>query len=111
MAVYSTDQGRLCPVCEKPADSCTGHDTAPIGNGQVRISRESKGRKGKPITLIRGLPVNKGELKRLAKQFKKLCGVGGSTTTDEIVIQGDQRQVLMTELLKMGYQVKLHGGG
>ena len=110
MAVYSTDQGRLCPVCEKPTDSCTGHDTASIGDGQVRISRESKGRKGKPVTLIRGLPVNKGELERLAKQFKKHCGVGGSTTADEIVIQGDQRQVLMTELLKKGYQVKLHGG-
>jgi translation initiation factor 1 len=80
-----------------------------MGDGQVRISRQAKGRKGKPVTLISGLPVTEGELKKLAKQFKKQCGVGGSTIAGEIVIQGDQRQVLMTELLKMGYQVKAHG--
>ena len=110
MAVYSTDQGRLCPVCEKPIDLCTGHVSSKIGDGSVRISRQSKGRSGKPVTLIKGLPLNDTELKKLAKKFKKRCGVGGSTVAGDIVIQGDQRQALMTELLKLGYEAKLHGG-
>lgn len=110
MAVYSTDQGRLCPICEKPTTACAGHASTKIGDGRVRVSRESKGRSGKPVTLIKGLSMNETELKKLAKKFKKQCGVGGSTVAGDIVIQGDQRRVLMTELLKLGYEAKLHGG-
>ncbi len=110
MVVYSTDKGRLCPVCEKPIETCVGHASTKVGDGRVLISRESKGRGGKSVTLIKGLPLNETELRALAKKLKKQCGVGGSTVAGDIVIQGDQRQALMAELLKLGYEAKFHGG-
>ena len=110
--VYSTDGGRLCPQCQRPQPDCVcGKDRpAAIGDGIVRIRRESKGRGGKTVTVISGLPLAESALRDLAKKFKKRCGVGGSTSGDNIEIQGDQRQILQAELEKLGYQVKLAGG-
>jgi translation initiation factor 1 len=76
----------------------------------VRLSRETKGRGGKAVTIVRGLPLAPAELKALAKALKQRCGVGGSVKDDTIEIQGDQRQVLKAELEKRGYPVKLAGG-
>jgi translation initiation factor 1 len=110
--VYSTDGGRLCPQCLRPqADCVCGKDRpAILGDGSIRIRRESKGRGGKTVTVVSGLPLAESALRDMAKQFKKRCGVGGSTRGNDIEIQGDQRQILRTELEKMGYQVKLAGG-
>jgi translation initiation factor 1 len=76
----------------------------------VRLSRETKGRGGKAVTLVRGLPLAPAELKTLAKALKQRCGVGGSVKDDTIEIQGDQRHILKVELEKRGYSVKLAGG-
>jgi translation initiation factor 1 len=76
----------------------------------VRLSRETKGRGGKAVTIVRGLPLAPAELKALAKALKQRCGVGGSVKDDTIEIQGDQRQLLKAELEKRGYLVKLAGG-
>lgn len=100
--VYSTDSGR---IEEEPAQDQRGP-----GDGIVRIQRETKGRKGKGVTIIRGLPLLPDELKQLAKQLKKHCGVGGSVKAFDIEIQGDQRDACKTLLEKKGYQVKLAGG-
>lgn len=100
--VYSTDQGR---VQQKDTQA-----EAPTGDGIVRISRETKGRKGKGVTLIKGLSLEPKELKALAKKLKQLCGTGGSVKDFVIEIQGDQRETLKTELEKQGHTVKLAGG-
>lgn len=100
--VYSTDNGRIEPKAEQP-------ERAP-GDGIVRIQRETKGRKGKGVTIIKGLPLTAEELKGLAKQLKKHCGVGGSVKGFEVEIQGDQRDACKSFLEKQGYQVKLAGG-
>ncbi len=76
----------------------------------VRIRRETKGRGGKAVTVIDGLPLAPTELKALAKALKKRCGVGGSTRDDSIEIQGDARDTVKQELEKRGYTVKLAGG-
>jgi translation initiation factor 1 len=76
----------------------------------VRIRRETKGRGGKAVTVVSGIPLAESALKIMCKQLKKRCGVGGSVKGDCIEIQGDQRATLQAELEKQGYTVKLAGG-
>jgi len=110
--VYSTDQGKMCPECNQSIEKCTckENNSIPKGDGIVRISRETKGRKGKGVTLITGVPLNHKDLKVLGKMLKKRCGTGGTVKEGVIEIQGDQRNVLMEELKKKGWAVKRSGG-
>lgn len=111
--VYSTDRGRLCPGCGQPVADCACGKTgerAPAGDGIVRLHRETKGRGGKAVTVVRGLPLDAAELKDLARTLKQKCGVGGAVKDADIEIQGDQRSVIKAELEKIGYRVKLAGG-
>lgn len=109
--VYSTESGRTCPDCGQPAAACRCEPAGPpAGDGIVRVSRETKGRKGKGVTLITGLPLAEKELKALAKQLKARCGTGGTVKDFVIEIQGDQRDTLVPELEKLGYSVKRAGG-
>lgn len=112
MAVYSTDLGRLCPNCHKPKADCLCR-TQPkhiAGEGVVRVHREIKGRSGKPVSIIRGLNLSPPALKKLCQQLKKSCGVGGSVNGSEILIQGDQREKILTILANEGIHA-LKGGG
>lgn len=109
--VYSTEYGRMCPDCSAPIDQCScNQDNAPSGDGIVRISRETKGRKGKGVTLINGLLLDTNALKALAKELKKKCGVGGAVKNNTIEIQGDYREIIRDLLQEKGYRVKLSGG-
>lgn len=109
--VYSTEFGKTCPECRQPADGCIcKQEQAPEGDGIVRLKRESKGRGGKLVTLITGVPLVGSELKTLAKELKKKCGVGGALKDGVIEIQGDQRELLLGELTKRGFTVKKAGG-
>ncbi len=109
--VYSTEHGRMCPGCGQPQQACIcGKDDIALGDGIVRVSRETKGRKGKGVTLITGVPLNSDGLKALAKQLKQRCGTGGAVKDGVIEIQGDQRDLMVEELHKRGYQVKRSGG-
>jgi translation initiation factor 1 len=109
--VYSTTHGKMCPRCEQPIDNCQcPHATTPVGDGMVRVSLETKGRKGKGVTLVTGLPLIASELNALGKQLKKRCGTGGTVKNGVIEIQGDHRDVLLTELQKLGYDAKRSGG-
>ena len=110
--VYSTDGGRLCPQCQRQLVKCVCGCARPCAasDGLVRIRRETKGRAGKAVTVIAGIPEHPDTLKTLCKQLKKRCGVGGAVKGDTIEIQGEQRAVCREHLEKMGYQVKLSGG-
>ena len=111
--VYSTDQGKLCPECNQAANSCMCSQqkaSTILGDGIVRIQRETKGRKGKGVCLISGLPLNANDLKKLAKELKQHCGTGGAIKDGIIEIQGDQRESLKNLLENKGYKVKLSGG-
>lgn len=110
--VYSSESGRMCPGCGHPVKQCCcskGHPS-PKGDGIVRISRQTKGRKGSGVSIISGLPLAEGELKKLAKQLKKKCGSGGTVKAGNIEIQGDHRQTLVDALQKAGYKAKPAGG-
>jgi len=110
--VYSTDQGKMCPGCGHPVSLCACSRTPgmPKGDGIVRISRQTKGRKGKGVSVITGIPLSSEKLEALAKQLKQRCGAGGTVKDGVIEIQGDHRDVLVLELKKLGYAAKLAGG-
>jgi translation initiation factor 1 len=110
--VYSTDSERRCPQCLRPLVDCVCGDSKPASNGDgvVRLHRETKGRGGKAVTIIKGLPLAGSELKSLARELKKKCGVGGALKGENIEIQGDLREFLKGELEKLGYRVKISGG-
>ncbi len=112
MLVYSTDLGELCPECGEPKGACICQQTSQlaVGDGVVRIKRQTKGRKGKGVSLISGLPLNEKQLLDLAKQLKKKSGCGGTVKDGVIEIQGDCRILLKDNLEKMGYNVKIAGG-
>ncbi len=110
--VYSTEFGKMCPRCNKPAGACIckSQPAPPKSDGIVRLMRETKGRKGKGVTLISGVPLNKEGLKKLAKTLKQKCGSGGSVKDGVIEIQGDHRDTLEKEINNLGYKVKRAGG-
>ncbi|RKY21052.1 MAG: stress response translation initiation inhibitor YciH [Planctomycetota bacterium] len=130
--IWSPDGGGRCPDCGLAFARCTcrkqgvqgggpgrgkrrggkaqaARDQAPA-DGVVRVSRQSKGRKGKGVTLVTGLPLDAAGLAALAKQLKQRCGTGGTAKHGVIEIQGDQRDTLVAELEARGYQVKQAGG-
>jgi translation initiation factor 1 len=110
--VYSTAQGRMCPACGKPVGDCVcrQEQAVPAGDGIVRVARETKGRKGKGVTVITGLPLDEPGLQKLAADLKRRCGAGGTVKGHTIEIQGDHRDLLVTELTQRGHTVKRAGG-
>jgi translation initiation factor 1 len=76
----------------------------------VRVSRETKGRKGKGVTIVTGLPLNKDDLKALGKQLRQACGSGGTVKDGRVEVQGDHRDRIVQELEKAGYKPKKAGG-
>jgi translation initiation factor 1 len=111
--VYSSSSGRVCPKCNKPIAKCVCRkqtSVLPPNDGIVRVGRETKGRKGKGMTLITGVPLQTNELKKLAKELKQKCGTGGTLKDGVIEIQGDHRDALVELLQAKGWTVKRSGG-
>ena len=80
------------------------------GEARVRVGREVAGRGGKGVSVITGLPLNEAQLEALATKLKKTCGAGGAVKDGRIEIQGDHRDRLVAELVKLGYDAKRSGG-
>ncbi len=115
--VYSTAHGRMCPNCGRPVKAvepagcvCSQKKAVYEADSVVRLGRETKGRKGKGVTVITGCPGDGAQLKELERQLKAKCGAGGTLKDGVIEIQGDHRQLLLEELSKRGWKVKLAGG-
>lgn len=111
--VYSTGKGRMCSSCSRPVAECvcaSGKKKEIKGSGKVRVERQTKGRKGKGVTVITGLPLNEDALKALAKELKRRCGSGGTVKAGTIEIQGEHRDELVAELNKRGYAAVRSGG-
>jgi translation initiation factor 1 len=96
----------------KPISSTTIARAAarPGTPSQVRVGRETSGRRGKGVSVIAGLPLNDADLEALATRLKSSCGAGGSVKEGKIEIQGDHRDRLVEELKKLGYDAKRSGG-
>lgn len=109
--VYSTESGRICPKCGRsPLAECVCKKPArPVGDGIVRVQRESKGRKGKTVTLVTGVLLGDEGLHTLLSDLKRLFGSGGALKDGVLEIQGDHREPLVEELKKRGFKVKKVG--
>ena len=116
--VYSTEMGRICSDCSQPVAQCqcAAHRLAlaaassAASDGVLRVLRETKGRGGKSVTLVRGLALDAAALSALGKQLKTACGSGGTAKDGLIQVQGDHVDTLMAALAKLGYAVKRSGG-
>lgn len=108
--VYSTDGGRMCPECRQPLSGCICKAKAvTIGDGVVRVSRQTKGRGGKSVTLIKGLALDSFALALLGKQLRTTCGSGGTVKDGVIEVQGDHCELVLEELKKIGHHAKRAG--
>jgi translation initiation factor 1 len=110
--VYSTGIGALCPNCRRPVRDCVCPKGAPgtARASAVRVGREIKGRAGKGVTTITGLPLSLSDIESLATRLKKRCGSGGTVREGVIEIQGDHRDAVVAELIKLGWPAKKSGG-
>ena len=110
--VYSTEAGRMCPVCRQSQATCRCQllaRAAPVGDGRVRVSRETQGRGGKAVTVVKGVALDAAGLLALGKSLKALCGSGGTVKDGVIEIQGDHVDRVMSSLQAQGHQVKRAG--
>src|ERR1700728_2708587 len=110
--VYSTGGGTLCPNCRRAARECVCPKGAPGAAkiSTVRVGRETKGRAGKGVTTVTGLPLPPADIEALAAQLKKRCGSGGTVRDGVIEIQGDHRDTIVAALVKLGWPAKKSGG-
>lgn len=132
--VYSTDGGRMCPACRRPVAQCAcgqsgqaaaGHDnTVRLGAGpgmaradaaspasaRVRVSRETKGRAGKAVTVVRGLALDEAALAALGKRLRTACGAGGTVRDGTIEVQGDHVERVLALLQAAGWKASRSGG-
>ncbi len=110
--VYSSEAGRMCPACRRPPAQCTcaqQSKQAVQGDGKVRVSRETKGRGGKAVTLVRGLPLPEADLLDLGKRLRSACGAGGTVKEGVIEVQGDHAERVTAWLQKEGWAAKRAG--
>lgn len=108
--VYASNLGRVCPTCGWPERNCTC--SATLGTAAVparivaKLRLEKKGRGGKSVTVVDGLPANAAFLTALAGELKRACGTGGTVFDTGIELQGDRRDRVRELLLQKGYVVK-----
>ena len=103
----------MCPACRQPLVACVcGSQPAPgaAGDGTVRVSRESKGRGGKTVTVVRGLALDAPTLAALGKCLRSACGAGGTVKGAVLEVQGDHAERVIELLQAQGWTVKRAGG-
>ena len=112
--VYRTGIGSICPGCRRPLAQCACKDArgsaARPGGGAVRVARVTRGRGGKVVSVITGLPLDAAALAALSTELKQRCGSGGTVREGAIEIQGEHRDTLVAELVKRGYAARRAGG-
>ncbi len=110
--IHSGASGARCPNCRRPTRDCVCPRGTPgaAGPPRPRVGRATQGRAGKGVTTVSGLPLPPAELDALAATLKKLCGSGGTVRDGVIEIQGEHRERIVAELVKLGWPAKRSGG-
>jgi len=116
--VYDTDAGgrvQLCKKCGAPEEQCRCRsdaeaDLAAPRDGYIRLARDRKGRGGKIVTIITGMPGDATALAQIAQELRRFCGAGGTIKGTTIEIQGEHRERLESYLKGKGYKVRRVGG-
>ncbi len=105
--VWSSEHGDLR---KKKGQQKISKTSLPPQQQTAYLHRESKGRGGKTVSLVKNLVLSEKDLKALAKNIKRACGTGGTIKNGVIEIQGEHRQKIADVLQKLGYKVKKAGG-
>ena len=109
--VYSTDGGTMCPVCRRPISQCRcGKKVVSTFDCVAKVTRETRGRNGKAVTVVKGLALDAVALELVGKKLKIGCGSGGTVKDGVIEVQGDHRERVVEILRDQGLKVKLAGG-
>ena len=111
--VYSTETGRACPECGKPVAQCVCRANKSVtvaAAGPVRVMRETKGRNGKGVTVVKGIALDAESLMQLGKQLRAACGTGGTVKEGAIELQGDHCDKVIAFLAKQNIAAKRAGG-
>ena len=111
--VYSTEVGRTCPQCGQALAACSCKAQAAskaVGDGVVKVSRQTKGRGGKCVTVVTGVALDAVALATLGKQLRAACGSGGTVKDGVIEVQGDHAERVMHALTQLGHKPKRTGG-
>lgn len=116
--VYSTESGRMCPACGQPQTACRCASAKNLaaaarlaqGDGVARVQLDTKGRGGKAVTVVRGVPLAEPELAALGKRLRNACGTGGTCKDGVLELQGDHVQRVLDWLLAQGQRAKRVGG-
>ncbi len=112
--VYSTQGGRRCRNCGEMVAKCRCRfkvrEAPPESDGKVRVRRETKGRNGKTVTTVAGVPLAADALRELAGELKRLCGSGGGLKDGVLEIQGDHCDRVLAALGERGYRAIRAGG-
>ena len=104
--VWTSEQGDL----RKQSESSAKGASLPPQQQTVYLHRESSGRGGKAVSLVKNLLLSADDLKDLARKLKQDCGTGGTIKDGVIEIQGEHREKIAEVLQKLGYKVKIAGG-
>ena len=104
--VWSSERGDLRKSKETPV----AKKSLRPGQQVVYLHRESSGRGGKAVTVVKNLVLSADDLKALTKKIRQACGTGGTIKDGVIEIQGEQREKIADVLRKLGYKVKIAGG-
>ena len=107
--VYSTQGGRLCPTCGWPAERCqcsSRLEEAVPAKVTAKLRLESKGRGGKSVTVVDGLPRNAAFVAELLRELKRALGTGGTARDGALELHGDRRDALRALLAARGFTVK-----
>ncbi len=103
------DRPPQCDVCNRLEEECICPPPEPVrvppGKQTARLAIEKR-KKGKRVTVVRGLKTEESDLPALLTRLKTACGAGGTLKDDEIEIQGDQLDRVRQTLSDMGYRVK-----
>lgn len=104
------DQGPpRCEGCDKLESECVCEPEPAPGippeKQTARISIEKR-KRGKRVTVIRGLPSEGNDLPKLLTDLKNFCGAGGTLADEELEIQGDQTDRVRQRLKAIGFRVK-----
>ena len=102
----------MCPDCRAPLARCVckAQAAGPAkGDGVVRVSRETKGRGGKAVTLVRGVTLDSAGLAALGKRLRSACGAGGTVKDGVLEVQGDHCDRVIDCLKNEGWTVKRAG--
>lgn len=106
---YSTEDAAKCPTCGWPLGTCRCGDRPPEAIPEKLVAKlriETKGRKGKGVTVVYDLPRNPEFLEKLSRELKKACASGGTAGETTVEVQGDHRDAIRARLQKKGWTVK-----